>query len=429
MPDRTAVMIGVAVATLLLPVAFLAVLGLAGARRQRGQPVGHRLVTTVTVLGASSLGVMVVMADGITLSWPIVAAIGVLAGLLLRSGRLRLAAWFVAAAAAPWTIVSGVALVSTWLGTEPGDPIEAWLAFLAGAVPMLFALSLATARRLPEVIVGAKPVRGTGRSFGDVGAAVRAPALIGPFGLSEVALLVAIVATWFIVAALLPSSVPQPLRLITPVIVGAVLGAEAYIRAMPRPAREAFEAFSWLGEWEIRQIRALTHEGVPTNAFAARRWLRLFPERPELRWIRVEMLAYVKRFDEARAVAERMAAATPTERFDRAVALDFADWYGGGDGDLPGIQAAADELMPTDGDERLRAEVVIAIANVRRNMAAGQDPIRAGAPLREVRKRLGRRADGQVGRALRVRIIRPLLILGVVLALLSLLLPDLAPIL
>jgi hypothetical protein len=198
---------------------------------------------------------------------------------------------------------------------------------------------------------------------------------------------------------------------------------------MPRPAREAFEAFSWLGEWELGQVRALTHEGVPTNEFAARRWLRLFPERPELRWIRVEMLTFVKRYDEAKAVAERMPATTPPERFDRAVALDFADWFAGGDGDLPGLEAAAAELVPPDGDERLRAEVVIAVARVRRNIAAGEDAIHAGAPLREVRQRLGPRANGQVGRALRVRIIRPLLILGALLAAASLLLPDLAPLL
>jgi len=117
------------------------------------------------------------------------------------------------------------------------------------------------------------------------------------------------------------------------------------------------------------------------------------------------------------------------ERFERAAALDFADWFGGGDGDLPGIEAATAEILPPDGDERLRAEVAIAMAKVRRNMAAGQDPIRAGAPLRDVRKRLGHRADGQVGRAMRGRIIRPLLIVGALLALLSLLLPDLAPIL
>jgi len=422
-------MIAVAVATLVLPIAFLAVLGLAGVRRQRGLTVGQRLITVVTVLGGSSLGVMVLMAGDLRISWPILGAIVVLAALLLRRGRLRLAAWFVAAAAAPWTIVGALALLSVYFGPDGPDPIEAWLGFLAGALPMLFALIIATARQLPDAVVEAAAPRGTGRSLGDVGAAVRAPALIGPFGLSEVALLVAIVATWLLVGLLVPPSWPDLLRLGILVVVAAVLGAEAYIRAMPRPAREAFEAFSWLGEWEIAQVRALTHEGVPTDGFAARRWLRRFPERPELRWVRVEVLTMLKRHDEARAVAERMSATTPMERFERAAALDFADWFGGGDGDLPGIEAATAEILPPDGDERLRAEVAIAMAKVRRNMAAGQDPIRAGAPLRDVRKRLGHRADGQVGRAMRGRIIRPLLIVGALLALLSLLLPDLAPIL
>jgi len=429
MLDQVEVLVGVAVATLVLPVAFLVALVIAGVRRSRGQAVGSRLITWVTVLGAASLGVMVLMADDLRISWPILGAIVVLAALLLRSGRLRLAAWFVAAAAAPWTIVGAVALVSLASGTGQPDPVGAWLGFLAGAVPMLFALVIAAARRLPDGAVIASVARPSGRSFGDVGAAVRAPAIVGPFGLSEVALLAAIVATWFLVALALPASLPQPVRLVILVVVGAVLGAEAYIRAMPRPAREAFEAFSWLGEWELAQVRALTHEGVPTNEFAARRWLRVHPERPELRWLRVEMLTFVNRFDDARAVAERMPASTPIERFDRVVALDFADWYGGGDGDLAGIQAAAADLLPPGGDDRLRAEVVIAIAKVRRRMAAGEDPITAGAPLREVRERLGGRADGQVGRALRLRIIRPLLVLGALLAAASLLLPDLAPLL
>jgi hypothetical protein len=427
--DRSEVLIAVAIATLVLPIAFLVALAVAGVRRQRGRPVGHALTTWVTLLGASSLGLMVLFAEDLRISWPILGAIVVLAALLLRRGRLRLAAWFVAGAAAPWTVVGGLALVSLPLGSGGADPVGAWLGFLVGAVPMLFALIIATARQLPDAVVDTGTTRGSGRSFGDVGAAVRAPAVVGPFGLSEVALLAAMVATWFPIALVLPADWPQLLRLVVLVVVGAVVGAEAYIRAMPRPAREAFESFSWLGEWEIAQVRALTHEGVPTNEFAARRWLRLFPERPELRWMRVEMLTFVKRFDDARAVAERMPADTPIERFDRVVALDFVDWFAGGDGDLPGIEAAAAELLPPDSDDRLRAEVVIAIAKVRRRMAAGEHPIAAGAPLREVRKRLGHRADGQVGRALRVRIIRPLLVLGGVLALLSLLLPDFAPIL
>jgi hypothetical protein len=240
-------------------------------------------------------------------------------------------------------------------------------------------------------------------------------------------LLAAIVATWLVAAIALPAALPDPIRLAILVILSAILGAEAYVRAMPAPARLAFEAFSWLGEWELAQIRAATGDGVPTNELAARRWLRVHPEAPETRWLRVEMLTFVKKHDEAKAVAERMPDGTPAERFERAAAKDFADWYAGEEGDIPAMEAAASELHPSDGDARLRAEVAIAIARVRHRMAAGDDPIAAGEPLRDVRKRLGRRADGQLGRALRVRIMRPLLILGGLLAVLSLLVPEVAP--
>jgi hypothetical protein len=243
----------------------------------------------------------------------------------------------------------------------------------------------------------------------------------------EVALLAVLVATWVVIGLLLPSTLPDPIRLAILVVISAVLGAEAYIRAMPAPAREAFEAFSWLGEWELAQVHAVTGGGVPTDQIAARRWLRVHPETPENRWIRVEMLTFVQRYDEAKAVAERMPEATPLDRFERAVNLDFVDWFRGGDGDLAGIEAAAAELVPADGEDRLRAEVIIAIAKVRRRMADGDDTIQAGQPLRDVRKLLGHRADGQVGRALRGRLVRPLLIVGGLLAALSLLVPDLAP--
>lgn len=268
--------------------------------------------------------------------------------------------------------------------------------------------------------------RPDGRSFGDIGSAIRAPALIGPFGISEVALLVALVASWIVAGLFLPASLPEPLRLGIAVGLGAVLGAEAFMRTMPGPAREAFEAFSWLGEWELAQVRNLTGARPPTNESAARRWLLANRETPELRWLRVEVLVLARRFDEARAVADRMGDADPAARFDKAVARDLVDWFAGGDGDLGAIEAAAADLVPADGDARLRAEVVIAAARVRRAMAAGDDPIAAGEPLREARRRLGRRADGQLGRALRWRLVRALLVVGALSAGISMILPDLA---
>jgi hypothetical protein len=428
MPDQTSLAVVVAIATIVLPGLFLATLAVAGRRRSHGQPVGETLTAWVTALGGASLGVMVLMAGSLTISWPILVAIVVIGGILLRSLRLSLLGAFIAGAGAPWAIVGAFSVAALAFG-EPLNPVETWAGFVVGTVAFLMGLFWLLARPGPGAGPRVRAAPSGGRSFGDVGAATRAPAFVGPFGLSEVALLTTTVATWLVVSLLLPATLPDPIRLAVLVTLAAVVGAEAYIRAMPRPAREAFEAFSWLGEWELAQVRALTGEGVPTTELEARRWLRVHPETPESRWIRVEMLTFVKRYDEARAVADRMPEATPLERFDRAVTHDFVDWFRGGDGDLGGIEAAAAELLPAEGDDRLRAEVVLAIANVRRRMAAGEDPLQAGQPLRDVRKRLGRRADGQVGRALRGRLIRPLLVVGALLALVSLLLPDLAPIL
>jgi hypothetical protein len=426
MLDQTGILIAVAIATLLLPAVFIAGLLLARGRRSRGEPVGDRLTATITALGGASLGVMVLMGDDLAITWPILAVTAVIAGLLLRSLRIQLLAAFVAGAAAPWAVVGALSVAALALGA-PLDVFETWAGFVVGTVLFLWALFVLAARPGPGAGPRIRQMQPRGRSFGDVGAATRAPAFIGPFGLSEVALVAVLVATWLVLGLLLPATLPDPIRVAILVVVSALLGAEAYIRAMPAPAREAFEAFSWLGEWELKQVRAATRAGVPTDPISARRWLRVHPETPETRWIRVEMLTLVRHYDEAGAVAERMPESTPLERFDRAVALDFVDWFRGGDGDMAGIEAAAADLLSADGDDRLRAEVVIAVAKVRRLMATGEDPIQAGQPLRDVRQRLGRRADGQVGRALRGRLIRPLLIIGGLLAAVSLLLPDLAP--
>jgi hypothetical protein len=427
--DPLAVDVVVSIAALVAPAVFLATLAVAGRRRSRGLPVGPRLTTFVTFLGGSCLGLLLLMSESLVLSWPILAATVVLWLVLMQRGAWRLAGWFVGGAAAPWTVVSGLFLVR--LVPSP-DPLRLWqpsLGFFMAAGLLLLSLATAVIKRAPAVdaAVAAANAPPTGRRFGDVGAAVRAPAIVGPFGVSEVALLAALVGTWILAGILLPASIPEPVRLGILVVLGAVIGAEAFIRAMPRPAREGFEAFSWLGEWELAQARALTGRAVPTNEVAARRWLIVVRDRPELRGLRVEILGLAKRFDEARALAEQMPESTTQERFDRAVAIDFAGWFAGGDGDVAALEAAAAELLPRDGDARLRGEIAIALAKVRRGMAAGDDPIVAGEPLREVRRRLGQRADGQVGRAFRGRLVRSLVIVGVAFAVMSLLLPDLSP--
>jgi hypothetical protein len=267
------------------------------------------------------------------------------------------------------------------------------------------------------------------RSIGSIAAAIREPSMIGPFGLPEVAMLVAFVGTWIVVPLLLPRGLGPLVDVGVPALIGAFLATEAYVRAMPPRSRRAFEAFSWLGEWELGRARAAVG-GVPTSPEDAEAWLAAHPEDPiavpdELP-IRIEILLLAGRIDEARAALGRLPDDTPWARFERAALADLVDWRAGGDGDIVAMEAAAEDVHPRDGDERLRADVTIAVAKVRRRMADG----RAGAgdaaqPLIDVRPRLGRKADGQVGRALRRRLIPVLLVLSLGFGFVALLLGSL----
>jgi hypothetical protein len=81
------------------------------------------------------------------------------------------------------------------------------------------------------------------------------------------------------------------------------------------------------------------------------------------------------------------------------------------------MEAAGEAILPRDSDDRLRAEVTVAVARVRRRMADGTGD--AVEPLLQARERLGPRADGQVGRALRPRLIPVLLVSSVLFGLVS----------
>jgi hypothetical protein len=238
---------------------------------------------------------------------------------------------------------------------------------------------------------------------------------VGPFGTSELAALVVFVIVWFVVPLLLPAAWPRILGFVASVAIGAVAATEAYIRAIPTRSRRAWEAFAWLGEHELKVAGDSASDPVPTSRRQAEDWLARHPDMPETRWIRVEVLELAGRFDEARVAAQAMPDSTPSERWEKAEAIDSVEWRSGGEGNIDGLRAAAAELEPADGDERLRAEVAIAAAEVKRRMADGRTtPGDALEPLLDVRQRLGHRADGEVGRALRRRMLPLSLIAGLV---------------
>jgi hypothetical protein len=409
-----------AIAVFVVPGVFLVLVALAGIRRSRGGQLGPSWAPVLVFVGGLSLGTLLLFASELVLAAPILAAIGVLALRSWRARRRRQAGWLILGAGLPTVLVWALALAS-------GAPAAIALPLLgAGAIPALLGLALIARRDppAPAPSIAAPAGQPGSRSIGTIATAIRDPSFIGPFGMPEIGMLVGFVATWLIVPFAIPDDAPWIVHVAIPSILGALVGTEAYIRFTSTRSRRAFEAFSWLGESEVARARKATDgASLPGTLDAAVRWLASRPERPERPEelpIRIGILLLAERADEARRLLARLPSGTPTERFELAALRDLVDWRSGGDGDLAGMEEAAVDIQPGDSDDRLRAEVTIAVARVRRLMADGRaTPGDAVEPFLEVRQKLGRRADGQMGRALRPRIIPGLIVSGIVLGVAS----------
>jgi hypothetical protein len=240
-------------------------------------------------------------------------------------------------------------------------------------------------------------------------------------------MLVAVVATLIVAPLLLPAGTSLIVRVGLTSILAAVIGTETYVRAWPSRSRRAFEAFSWLGEFELARFRRLFGGGPPVSSDAAERWLVSHPQGPDAEEAaggRVEVLLFANRIDEARALVATMSRTTPAEQFEHAALVDLVEWRAGAvdpvaSANLEAMDRAARAIEPADSDARLLAEITVATARVRRLMA-DDDPNVGDAvkPFLEVRERLGRRADGQLGRALRPRLLPALVVTSILFGLL-----------
>jgi hypothetical protein len=174
-------------------------------------------------------------------------------------------------------------------------------------------------------------------------------------------------------------------------VLTGVLAAAANAYARPLSSRRAFEAFVYLGEAELDRVARLEGGTVKPTIPGMERYLASAPERAEDRWIRVEFLGKSGDLDGAQAMALRMPEATPFDRLERAAALVWVDWLGGGPGDPTELRSLVRDVEPVDSDARRRAEVVVACAELRARVARGSDD--PAAPLAAVRERLGPHAD------------------------------------
>jgi hypothetical protein len=421
MIDRSGVFLALAAASVLVPATFIVAIVVAAVQRWRGLDVGPRFNALLALLGAASLGTLVLFLPDPVVAAPILGATALLVILSWRGRRRVQAGWIVIGAALPWTALWTVYLIALAAGArfEPG---ATWQGFLLGAVPLAAGLVIAARGDADSTQrAGTVEAKRSGRTFHDVSTAIGALDMLGPFRLPSLAALVALVASWIVIPLALGPFVPAPVPFILAAGISSLAATEAFIRIRTPTARRAFEAFSWLGEWELARFREATGGRVPVTRGRAQRWLATHPDRPEIRGFRVEILVVAGRYDEARATIAELPAPDPVAAFDRASLQDLVDWFSGGEGDLVALEEAAALVLPENGDVRLRAEVAVAVARVRRLMADGRrTPGDAAEPLLEVRRRLGARADGQLGRALRPRVLPTFVITSLAFVALSL---------
>jgi hypothetical protein len=413
-------LIATAIASLALPVVFVGVVVAAGLRRRQDGQVGPALIGVVAVIGGLTLGTLLLFAPDLVIALPLLIVVGAIVVGRWRARRRVEAGWFMAGAGFPGTAVGSLLRLDPDVAADLFDAASIGsLAVSAVALVVGVVVALRGDPQPPPPAIEAPAGQPGSRSFGSIAEALRQPTLIGPFGQPEIATLVAMVVTMLVVPFLVPRGAPVVVHIAVLALASAVVGTEAYVRSMPTPSRRAFEAFSWLGEWELARARRVLGGPIPLSPRAAAGWLDANPAGPivlaDQLALRVEILLLAGRIDDARQLVERLPVAGSWERFEQAALRDLVDWRAGGDGDLTAMEGAAREIEPPDGDERLRAEVTIATARVRRLMADGRATAGdAIAPFLDVRERLGRRADGQVGRALRPRLLPMLLVLGVV---------------
>ena len=397
---RTTAFIVIAVGSFVVPLGFLGIVVIAAIARRRGEALGPRLLAGLSLGGGLALGAMLlVVANDLEIGAPFLIVAALLVANEWRAGRRASAGWLLAGTALPWTILWAAYLVLLAAG-EPFEPAVTVGSFALGALPT--ALGLIVAGRFGGPPTDAR--RPPAGSFLVISSVLREPSRVGPIGLPELAAVLALAVTGFL-AAVLPVSLPPLAEVAVVAIIASAAASEAYLRAMAPRARRATEAFMWLGAWSLAEARAQTGSGVPTTRSGAVRWLARHPaavDEPALaRVLRVQVLLLAGRVADAEAIVEVEHGGTPLEQFHDAADRELVRWWTGGPTDVSAMRAAADAILPQDGDDRARADVTIAVAETRglavADPALDGDPL---APLLAVRERLGARADGMLRRVL-----------------------------
>jgi hypothetical protein len=169
--------------------------------------------------------------------------------------------------------------------------------------------------------------------------------------------------------------------------VGSLVIAMACMAFVPalllaRDRRAALAAHVWLGAREVTRAFGSRDaaRNLPTRPEAIGPWIAANPETDANREAHVELHLMRGDWDAARAAIERMPAASPRDRFARAMADAMLRFHRDADPDVGAARAAADALPP--GTDAIEARVALATLEARRRLPDGD----WRAPLVEARR-------------------------------------------
>lgn len=147
--------------------------------------------------------------------------------------------------------------------------------------------------------------------------------------------------------------------------VGAAIMALLPPFLMSRANRTASVVHAWIGAREVRRLlgKASSAITIPTTPEDASRWLATTPDTPALLPLRFELLVLTRRFDEARAAAERLPRRTSLDEYRYVEALAMVADQSSGGADLAGLREAAERV--TSGVDRAEARASLAIFEAR----------------------------------------------------------------
>jgi hypothetical protein len=199
------------------------------------------------------------------------------------------------------------------------------------------------------------------------------------------AVAVGIIGTPFLAALL-----PTPVEVIVAAVLGGVIGLVAAYLVFPARLRRAFETFSWLGRAEVDRFQQRTGGPVPSKPDDIERWLVSTRSTPAARLPRAEILAFIGRYEQARAEIVGAPTDAPEDAAELASLRQYIDWLEHGTVDTSELASAA-ATLPPGSEGKAIATVTIALAQARDRFIR-RDPTWA-VPLESARPGLGRAAS------------------------------------